>query len=70
MSESGVRKVCGLIAEDIREGDIVTLTIGRSAKGHTLNITNAPSNVLEAIQDNGYYLRAEFGVVVVTPEEG
>lgn len=49
---------------------MVTLTIGRTAKGHTLNITNAPSHVLEDITDNGYYIRAEFGVVVVSPEEG
>lgn len=70
MSESGVAEVCGLIAEDIREGDVVTLTIGRTAKGHTLNITTAPSHVLEDITDNGYYIRAEFGVVVVSPEEG
>lgn len=70
MNVQSIKEVCGLIAESRKPGDMVSITIGSPTEANRLSITNAPSYVLDAITDNGYYLRAEFGSVVVTAEEG
>ena len=70
MNVQSIKEVCGLIAESRRPGDMVSITIGSPTEANRLSITNAPSYVLDAVTDNGYYLRAEFGSVVVTAEEG
>ena len=49
---------------------MVSLTIGSLTGENRLSIMNAPSYVLDAITDNGYYLKAEFGSVIVMAEEG
>lgn len=70
MNENAIKEVCGLIAESRRPGDMVSITIGSPTDQNRLAITNAPSYVLDAVTDNGYYIKAEFGSVIVTPEEG
>lgn len=70
MNVQSIKEVCGLIVENRKPGDLVSITIGSPTEANRLSITNAPSYVLDAITDNGYYLRAEFGSVVVTTEEG
>lgn len=70
MTDQSVASVCGLIAEARKSGDMVCITISGEGEENRLVISNAPSYVLDAITDNGYYLRAEFGCVVVTAEEG
>ena len=42
---------------------MVSLTIGSLTGENRLSITNAPSYVLDAITDNGYYLKAESHVL-------
>ncbi len=66
MNENSIKEVCGLIAESRKPGDMVSITIGSPTGENRLGITSAPSYVLDAITDNGYYLRAEFGAVVVS----
>lgn len=70
MTDQSVASVCSLIAEARKPGDMVSITISGEGEENSLRINNAPSYVLDAITDNGYYLRAEFGSVVVTAEEG
>lgn len=70
MTDQSVASVCGLIAETRKSGDMVSITISGEGEGNRLSISNAPSYVLDAITGNGYYLRAEYGSVVVTAEEG
>lgn len=70
MNDKDIKEVVGLICESRREGDMVSVTIGSLAGGSRLTIGNAPSYVLDAITDNGYYLSASFGAVVVSAEEG
>lgn len=65
MSERSIREVVGLICESRRRGDVVTLSIGHDGR---LSILTAPSYVLDAVTDGGYYLSAEFGAVVVSAE--
>lgn len=70
MNDNAIKEVVGLICESRQEGDMVSLTIGSLTDENRLSITNAPSYVLDAITDNGYYLKAEFGSVIVMAEEG
>lgn len=70
MNDNAIKEVVGLICESRQEGDMVSLTIGSLTGENRLSITNAPSYVLDAITDNGYYLKAEFGPVIVMAEEG
>lgn len=70
MTDQSIQAVCGLIAEARKPGDMVSITIGSPTEANRLSINNAPSYVLDAITDNGYYLRAEFGSVIVSAEEG
>lgn len=69
MNQYSIKEICGLIAESRQDGDLVSLTIGGTEAEPTLTITNAPSYVLDAITDNGYYISAKFGTVAVTAEE-
>lgn len=69
MNENSIKEVCGLIAESRQDGDLVSLAIGGTAEEPTLSITTAPSYVLDAITDNGYYIAAKFGSIEVTAEE-
>lgn len=69
MNQNSIKEICGLITESRQDGDLVTLTIGGTEAEPTITITNAPSYVLDAITDNGYYISARFGSVIVTPEE-
>lgn len=70
MQDQSVASVCGLIAEARKPGDMVSITISGGGEDNRLSINNAPSYVLDAITDDGYYLRAEFGAVIVSAEEG
>lgn len=70
MNKQSIKEVCGLIAESRKPGDMVSITIGSPTEALRLSISNAPSYVLDAITDNGYYLKAEFGSVIVMAEEG
>lgn len=70
MPDQSIQSVCGLIAEARRNGDMVSITISGEGEDSRLGIVSAPSYVLDAITDNGYYLRAEYGAVVVSAEEG
>lgn len=69
MNEKSIKEVVGLICESRHPGDMVSITIGGVADGSRLSIANAPSHVLDAIIDNGYCIRAEFGSVVVEAGE-
>lgn len=69
MNENSIKEVCGLIAESRQDGDLVSLAIGGTAEEPMLSITTAPSYVLDAITDNGYYIAAKFGTIEVTAEE-
>ena len=66
MSERSIREVVGLICESRRRGDVVTLSIGHDGR---LSILTAPSYVLDAVTDNGYYAAPDFGGTVVAAEE-
>lgn len=68
MNENSIKEVIGLIAEHRRPGDTVALAIGSPTEANRLSIQSAPSYVLDAITDNGYYLSAEYGSVVVSAE--
>lgn len=68
MNQNSIKEVCGLIAENRHPKDMVMLTIGSVIDPNRLSITNAPSYVLDAITDNGYYLSAEYGSIVVSAE--
>ena len=70
MNDNAIKEVVGLICESRQEGDMVSLTIGSLTGENRLSITNAPSYVLDAITDNGSYLKAEVGSVIVMAEEG
>ena len=68
MNKTAIKEVVGLICETHKPGDTVTLSIGSLTDPNRLSIMNAPSYVLDAITDNGYYMRAEFVAVVITDE--
>lgn len=70
MNDNAIKEVVGLICESRKAGDMVSLTIGSLTGENRLSITNAPSYVLDAINSNGYYLKAEFGSVIVMDDEG
>ncbi len=70
MNARSIKEVVGLINEARKPGDTVTLSIGSASEPDCLSIANAPSYVLDAITDNGYYVKAEYGAVVVMTEEG
>ena len=70
MNDNAIKEVVGLICESRQAGDMVSLTIGSLTGENRLSITNAPSYVLDAITDNGYYLKAEIGSDIVMAEEG
>ena len=69
MNARSIKEVVGLINEARKPGDTVTLSIGSASEPDCLSIANAPSYVLDAITDNGYYLSAVYGSVVVTEKE-
>lgn len=68
MNKTAIKEVVGLICETHKPGDTITLSIGSPTDPNRLSIMNAPSYVLDAITDNGYYMRAEFGSVVIDDE--
>lgn len=70
MNDNAIKEVVVLICESRKAGDMVSLTIGSLTGENRLSITNAPSYVLDAINANGYYLKAELGSVIVMAEEG
>lgn len=70
MNKEDIEEVVGIIAESRRPGDLVLLSIGSIAGDDRISITSAPSYVLDAVSDNGYHLKAEYGSVVVMAEEG
>ena len=70
MNDNAIKEVVGLICESRKAGDMVSLTIGSLTGENRLSITNAPSYVLDAINSNGYYLKAEYGSVIVMDDEG
>jgi hypothetical protein len=69
MNQNSIREICGLIAESRQDGDLVSLTIGGTEAEPTLTVTNAPSYVLDAITDNGYFISVKYGSAVITAEE-
>lgn len=71
MNENAIKEVVGVICESCREGDYVSVAIDTKTDGSaSLIISNAPSYVMDAITDNGYHIKAEFGSVFVMAEEG
>lgn len=58
------------IAESTPSGATVNMRLTGDDENPTLTIQQAPSQVLDAITDYGFYLRAEFGEIVVSVEEG
>ena len=70
MTNQSIKEVAGIIAEARKPGDMVSITIGSIGDENRLGLVNAPSYVLDAITDNGYYIKAEFGSIVVTDQEG
>lgn len=69
MNENSVREVCGVIANEMREGDMVNLTVSVRDGNYRLDITHAPSWVIEPIVESGYYAGVRFGVLTITSEE-
>lgn len=69
MNENGVKRVCGVIADEMREGDIVCLTVSVRDGKYRMSLNNAPSWVLEPIIDGGYYASAGLFGVSITDEE-
>lgn len=69
MTNQSIALVCSLIAEARKDGDMVMLTISGTGEKSRLSIMNAPSYVLDAITDNGYYLSVDCGMLLVTAEE-
>lgn len=58
------------IAENTPSGATVNMRLTGDEENPTLTIQQAPSQVLDAITDYGFYLRAEFGEIVVSAKEG
>lgn len=65
MNDQAIKEVVGLICESRHGGDMVAITI----EDGQLGIQTAPSYVLDAITDNGYYISAFYGSVVVSDKE-
>lgn len=70
MKSSQLAAVFYAIAESTPPGETVNMRLASDAENSTLTIQQAPSQVLDAITDYGFYLRAEFGEIVVSAEEG
>lgn len=69
MNENDIANLGKIIAGEIREGDIVNVTV-TSRDGKTyVSVTNAPSWIIDAITESGYNVSVKFGAVVVTAEE-
>lgn len=66
MNELNIREVVGLIADALSEGAIERKPGGA---GCGLTVSKAPSCVLDAVTDNGYYAAPDFGGTVVAAEE-
>ncbi len=45
------------------------ITANEDATDFTLSVTNASSQVLDTITDNGYYMSAVYGSIVITEKE-
>ena len=58
------------IAESTPSGATVNMCLTGDEENSTITIQQAPSQVLDAITDYGFYLRAQFGEIVVSNEEG
>lgn len=58
------------IAESTPPGATVNMRLSGDAENTTLAIQQAPSQVLDAITDYGFYISAHFGDIVVSAEEG
>lgn len=69
MTPENITSICGVIAEAHQQGDIVNLTIGTQGEGKYVSLSNAPSHIIEAIQNSGYDIHVEYGTVIITAEE-
>ncbi|WP_288072388.1 hypothetical protein [Adlercreutzia caecimuris] len=71
MNELNIREVVGLIADALSEGARAVVAIERKpgGAGCGLTVSKAPSCVLDAVTDNGYYAAPDFGGTVVAAEE-
>lgn len=70
MKSSQLAAVFYAIAESTPPGATVNMRLTGDEENPTLTIQQAPSQVLDAITDYGFYLRAEFGEIVVSTKEG
>lgn len=70
MKPSNLASVFYVIAESTPPGKTVNIRLTGDNENPTLAIQQAPSQVLDAITDYGFYLRAQFGEIVVSNEEG
>lgn len=69
MNDQDITSVCNLIAQEMKEGDMVIVNICAMHDKKRLSITNAPANIVDAILDNGFYLAVEYGAMVVTAKD-
>lgn len=69
MNENGVKEVCGVIAAEMREGDMVNVTLTVRGGDHRVYLTHAPSWVVEPVVEAGYYASVDFGNIKITSEE-
>lgn len=69
MKPSSLAAIFLIVAENTPSGATVNMRLAGGDEPR-LVIQQAPSQVLDAITDNGYYIRAEFGEIVVSAEEG
>ncbi|NGM17747.1 hypothetical protein GMI70_07045 [Eggerthellaceae bacterium zg-893] len=72
MTPESIKAVVGLVCESKRDGDEVGVSINVWGVDdqYLLSINSAPSHVLDAIADNGYYLKVEHGSLYVSEQEG
>lgn len=70
MNTNAIKEVVGIITEARHPNDRVCISIGGYlAEENCLCLTNAPSYVLDAITDSGYYLSAKYGTVMVSAQD-
>ena len=71
MKPEAIAKVVEAMAEAQKPNETINLTIraNEDATDFVLSVANASSVVLDTITDNGYYISAIYGQVVVSDKE-
>lgn len=69
MNEKSIQTVIEIITGEIREGDAVNMTVSSRNGKLYFNLSNAPSWIVEAITNSGYYASVQYGVLCITNEE-